>query len=213
MSQEEQIAAKLKQIFVNPKITSAIVADVLDDRPKGWSRKSMCPYYKAKYALQLKEELEHMIATRTDLCYSYEDWQKMSGLGKDSLYLRVNQSRRYLLERLDPDKKYAKFFEMVTVTRERGKGVMISFLPEFRDGDVSSFKPRSVIPEKETPIWREKIDEFLENEDNVGESLHVGNLALSPEDIVQLKLEMHGLANIVANISTFDIKLVKINVE
>lgn len=207
---EQAMVDRLKQVFVDPKLQGRMVDYVVRNKPLGWSRKSSAPYYKERYALELKGVLDEMMVDRQPRCYSYHDFLEQHGISKETLYLRVNQSERYLRDCLDPDRVYAKFLEQVSITRKRGVGVMLELLPEFRNSSSSDFVPRIVETQEEIPKWKQKMDEFLEDGE-IGGSLHIQNLALSPDEISEVKLTLAGLKNIMSNITAHDIKLVKIN--
>lgn len=208
---DKQVADQLRKIFSDPK-TSAKVADVLlNDRPVGWGRRSNAPYFKESYGLQMKETLDQMMKDHIDVWYPYKEYQEKYGIGRDTLYLRINQSLRYLFEKLDDtEHTYARFYEKLETSRERGLGVVIRFRPEFSDPEVANFQPRQVIPPEEIPEWKEKIDRFLESSET-GRTLHIEKLALTVNQIAEIKVQLTGLTNIISNITAHSIKLIKIN--
>jgi len=209
---QETFDDKLKRVFVDPKVQAAVVDQVIRKKPKGWGRHSNAPYYSEVYGKQLQVVVDAMMIDRQPRCYFYDEYLKKHGVSKETLYLRVNQSRLWLLEQMDPDGRYTKFFSLVEIHRERGVGVIIRYKPEFQDGDDSDFAPRTVLPVNEMPRWKKEVDEFLENA-SAGDKKHIDKLALSPDDILQLKIQLAGLKDVISNITAFEIKLVKINLE
>lgn len=208
---KQKVEERLKQVFANPQ-TAAAVADVLvRNKPPGWSRRSCAPYYKERYALEMKDVLDGMMADRKDRVYRYDEFLAKFGVSKESLYLRVNQSLRYLLENMDDDDHtYGRFQEMITITRERNIGICIRFIPEFREGDISNFKPESVRPKDEAPKWKQRIDDYLEDGE-VGQPLLVDNLCLTPDEIATMKASFGGVKGLIYNVTSKSIKLVKTN--
>lgn len=203
---------RLKKIFKDPVQQAKVVDHVVHNKPLGWSRRSNAPYFKEEYALQLKEVVDQMLIDRQDVCYSYDDYLKHYGIARETLYLRINQSKRYLLEFLDPDKIYAKFFERAQINRERGIGVTIKFIPEFRSGE-SDFKPRAIEPPEQKAKWQKEMERWLEESEPGDDPFYKDKLALSPEEIGTIKLQLRPLVNVLASITAHTIKLVKINVE
>lgn len=210
--QDKDIESKIRAVLINPELSKAIAEQVVNpnSRPKGWSRKSRVPYYKEVYATELRVAIDEMIKDRTDVYYDYEFWEER-GISRNSLYLRVNQARNYLLDHLDtPDMTYAKFFELVDVERVRGVGVTIRFKPEFRDANISDFKPKKVVAREEAPRWKRDMDDFLENEDNLGETFFREHLMLDADEQEAIKASLAGLTNVIASITVSTIKLVKV---
>lgn len=200
---------RINQIFVNPKTASAVVDLVVRKKPPGWGKRSQAPYYKERFGLEMKDVFDSMMSDRQDRVYSLEKFPNMS---VQSIYLRVNQSVRYLLEMLDsPEKKYGRFYEMLSITRERGLGVRISIIPEFRDADVSNFKPTVVIPKEQNPQWRQAVDDYLENAQIGDNPLHIENLALTADEIKDLKVSFAQLKGIIYSVTSYHIKIVKVN--
>lgn len=205
----DEIRNKIREIFVSPELSAKVVDIVVHgNRPNGWSRRSNATYYREQYALQMKSTIDQMWIDRQDRFYSYETWKHMS---HNSVYLRLNQSLRYLVDNLDPDKKYARFLQMVSITRERNKGVKITFNEEFRHADTSSFSPAPVIPKSEAPKWKQKIEMWLEESEPGDKPFLLEGLMLSPEEVREVKLTFAGLKNVGASISHSTIRLIKMN--
>lgn len=209
---EAAMAARLRTIFTDKVVQQKMVESVVHNRPLGWSRKSQATYYKEPYALELKKALDIMMETNKEFCFGYAWFEKTFGLGKDSLYLRVYQSMRYLLERLDPDKIYTRFWEeKVEMHRERGKGVTIRFKKEFQTGGPE-FAPTEVMPESEEPKWKQRMNVWLESDDTT--PFLQNNVILSPEDILSLEVQLDALGDsVMSSITAHSVKLVKRNNE
>jgi len=213
MPDNEDLNSELRRAFKDPE-TAARVANALvpSSRPDGWSKKSNAPYYKEVYAKEIKDTLDSVMATKQDMLYSYADFEKL-GMSHATVYLRVNQSSRYLMKYMDPEGKYADILmNKVSITKERNVGVRISLLPEYREtGTESVFKPKSVVPKSDDPIWRKKLEEFLENA-QPGETFHKSGLALDPDEIKELNDSFISVQGFIANITSYEIKIVRVDI-
>ena len=205
MSDQPTISSQLRKIFQDPIVTKKVV-DVItqdDSKPIGWGRRSRAPYYKEAFALNLKKAIDGMIESQQDVVYDYKYFRDNWGLSKNTVYLMVNQSQRYLLERMDPDKKYERFFETAKVTVVHGAGVAIRFNREH----IAS---RPVEPEAEGPKWKQEMDEFLENA-QPGETYKQEKLCLSDTERQELEIMLAGVSGIMCSITAGSVKIVKIN--
>ena len=204
-----EINEQIKKIFVSPEL-SAKVADVLIEgkKPSGWSRRSTATYYGQQYAIQIKAVLDAMMADKQDRWYYYKEWPHMS---HTSVYLRINQSLRYLLEVMDPDHRYSTFMSTVAITRERNVGVKLTVKEEYRDGALKTFIPVAIVPSLELPKWKQKIEKWLEESEPGDKPFILEGLMLTSEEVKNLKIEFLGLSNIISSITSSSIKLIKIN--
>ena len=207
MNEEEAIKKKLEAIFPSPEVASKVVDLVVKgSKPDGWSRHSNAPYYKKEYAESIRKSIDKMLESGTDIVYRYDVFCVNTGVSKETLYLRINQSIRYLVERMDTaDNKYKNWYEAVNVTRERGVGIVIRFVAGLHEAG-SNFEPEVLVPVAQQPVWKQRMYNWLES-DREKPFIQEG-LALSPDDITQLKLELHGLKTILASVSAATIKIV-----
>lgn len=175
-------------------------------RPGHWRQNTNSPYFKTRYAEELRIILDKMIETRQDIEYSYADFPRMS---RSSLYQRVNQAKRFLLQELDPDKKYFNFCEIVAITREK-TGIRLSIPDDLRDPNTP-YVGRVVVPKSEQNEWQDKLDLFLENLPNLadGASFFEKKLSLSEDQIQALEASLMPLKNVVYSITYNTIKVVK----
>jgi hypothetical protein len=210
MSEESQI----KQVLSNPQHAAKIVDILVSKRPQGWGRRSIAPYFNHKYGAEMMIVLDEMLRDKTDRVYNYDYFQKQFGISKNTLYLRVNQSMMYVCEKMDtPEHKYARFCERLTVERKRDVGVIIRFKPEMRDDFTSEFKPKPVMGKEELPVWKEELDDWLAVAQPGDEPLLIEKLALNPEEIQQVRTSLQGLSGIIYNVTSYSIKVVRINEE
>lgn len=208
---EQSISSQLKKIFHDPIVKKKVIEAVTRDenKPIGWGRHSRAPYYKEAFALNLKKAIDGMIESGQDILYDYAFFRDNWGMSKNTVYLMVNQSQRYLLERLDPDRKYAVFFETAKITIIRGAGVAIRFNREYLAAHIEDFKPRHVEPEVEGPKWKQDMADFLENA-KPGEHYKQDRLCLSDAERQELEIMLGGLSGIIASITCGSVKIVKL---
>lgn len=206
------IAKQLQDIFEKPAVVKRVVEAITADnsKPAGWGRRSRAPYYKEAFANNLKRAVDRMIETQEDVLYDYEYFRENWGMSKNTVYLMVNQSQRYLLDKMDPERKYAVFFETAKISVIRGAGVAIRFNREHIAANIEDFKPRAVQPETFEPKWRQEMSEFLENA-QPGESYKQERLCLSDEERQALEIQLAGLSGIMCSITCGSVKIVKLN--
>lgn len=210
MSEESQI----KQVMNNPQAAAKLVDILVSKRPQGWGRRSIAPYFNHKYGAEMIITLDTMMQSQQDMVFNYDHFKAKFGLSKTSLYLRVNQSMKYVCEKMDtPDHKYARFCETLTVERKRDVGVIIRFRPELRDGFQSEFSPMPVMGKEELPVWKEKLDDYLATAQPGDDPLLIERLALTPMEIQQVRTSLQGLKGIISNVSSYSIKVIRINEE
>ena len=204
-----QIKERLNSIFPNPQVASKIVDMVIHNRPLGWSRKSNAPYYKEMYAEQVRDDIDKMVESGNPICYRYAKWcNEDTNMSKQTLYNRINQSIRYLIEQLDmPDRKYRKWYETVHVERVSGVGVTITFIVGLHD--KQSFRADEVQPRDNMPQWQRRMEDWLES-DSIKPFCEEG-LCLSPEQIAELTTNLSNLTNVQASVKCESVKIIRIN--
>jgi hypothetical protein len=209
---DENLKKHAEQIFVNPKVAQRVVDMVTTDKPIGWSPRSNGPYYKSIYANEIKPFIDNMILTKEDIIYKYDVWcNAETGISPQTVYHRVNQSIRYLCERslpMEERQKYIAWYETVRVERVRNLGVRISFVIGFGGGDKAP-KPEMVTPNLTKPLWIRKMDEWLEDGDNYEPFVKEG-LALTDDEIVDLKVRISQLVNVQASITRDRVALIRL---
>ncbi len=206
---DKQIKERLQSIFPDPATAASVVDLVVHaKKPRGWHRKSNAPYYKEVYALQIKRDIDRMIADegRSSITYRYAIWcGEDSNMSPKTLYARINQAVRYLVERLDtPDKRYAKWHDSVRVESKQKIGIVISYAP------TDNYVAEMSVSREMAPLWKQKMDHWLES-DECKPFIQEG-LLLSPEEIKAIKEELGQLSFVQASITSSTIKIVKMNV-
>jgi hypothetical protein len=184
MNEEERKRKFVEDIFPSPEVASRIVDIVVHNKPQGWSRKSNAPYYKEIYALRTKKHIDIMMETKKDLTYFYATWcgEKDEKMSKQTLYVMINQSLRYLIDKLDtPDRKYGRWYETVRLKIMHNVGIRISYIVGFGEGGEDVVL---TIPDAEKPVWRQ-MENWLESDSN--EPFCQEGLVLSPQEIRDIK--------------------------
>jgi hypothetical protein len=205
----KEIQQRFKDVIPDPHTASKVVDLIVHNRPQGWSRKSNATYYKEKYAKQLKEVADEMINGSGTKCFRYKVWcNEETGMTENTLYTRINQSIRYLIDFMD-DKEhiYANWYENVNITRERNVGVVIKFIVGMSDS--TSFKPEEVQPKENTPLWRSQMDNWLEGDSQ--KPFCVEGLMLSPQDVIDLTTDLAKLSNVQASVKSESVKIIRVN--
>ena len=201
---EDSSSPPLPQIVIsatNP-ITSQIVNAVVKNRPLGWSQRSQATYYKERNAKWLQHDIDLMMVDRKARLYRYSTF---SGMSRNSLYLKINQSFRFLLDNLDPDGIYKDFADSIRITRQPNVGVLIKFEEH---SDCESIEGEALESITQRPKWMEKMDAWLESEET--KPFIKEGLCLSDEEVAQVKLELSGLTNVMASVDNGCIKIMKL---
>lgn len=203
----------IKRIFQNSDTSSKVIDIVVRKSPFGWGRRSVAPYFTEKHGLEMKQVLLGMISSNEDQIFEYEYFKKRFNLGKQSLYLRINQSMRYVCEFLDDESHtLSRFCSMITIHKEQA-GVVLRMKPECRGESPMDFKPKAVISKEALPVWRETLDEYLA-EAKVGDKpLFIDKLVLTTDEIREVKVSLSSLKGVMSNVNSYSIKVVIVNVE
>ncbi len=173
------------------------------ERPEHWKRLSNVPYYKERFALELKVVLDAMILDGQDREYRYADFPDTK---RNTIYLRVNQAKLYLLEELDFDGRYHKLFQCITISRER-TGIRLSFHKDVREG--TGFMPTTVISNTSIDNLRSRIDQFI-SEATTGQKFEDTKVSIGPDEVIALRNSFVGLEGFVANITESSVKIIKL---
>jgi hypothetical protein len=182
-----------------------IVDALVRKRPIGWSRKSYPTYYKRIYAEWIQKDIDAMLIDRQPRLY---DITKFKGITNQSLYLRVLQAIMYLIDPangMDLDGKYTTWRELIKIKRIPKLGVKLSFDAILEGGEQAEI----VKGDDSIPTWKRDLDVYLTTENPSGKPFHKTGLALTPEQVDQLILELDGLSNIMHNITGREVKVVK----
>lgn len=213
------IKSRLNAIFPSEEVRQKVLKLITEnkERPDSYGPKSYSPYYTKHYGEQMRALADDQLTTFRDIVYDYRTfctpWNK-GGCSEQTLYNRVNQSRRYLHEKMDTeDCKYLNWKEMTRVKQTAGVGVVISIDPEILavlkgEGDTIP-KPRMAEPLINKPIWKEKLDNWIESDSEA--PLFIRNLILTPEEQDKIRNELAGDRRIESLVTHSELRCIKIN--
>jgi hypothetical protein len=211
---DKLINERLHAIFPTKEIADRMLDLVVTKKPIGVSRKAYYPYYKEYYAKWIKPWIDSMIETKQSIVFEFSIFCANGEMSEQTLYNKVNQSSRYLIDFMDtPNLTYALWRKTVDFHRKDPvrKGVVIEFIKELRENFAGdSPQPRMIVAREDgLPKWRHNMNEWLEG--NMIYPFIQEGLALTPEVVRELKLELHGLKGIMATVNATAVKIVKAN--
>lgn len=210
---QDKLEDRLKKVFNDPATQAAVVDAVVTNKPAGWSRRSVAPYYKEKYARRLKPVIDEMMQDGKPVVYDYKEVKDKLNISKSTLYLLINQSMHYLVDKMDTeDKRYAKFCETLTIHQERNVGVVLRIDVGFAGEDENALMPKKITYQVDAPKWKEELLSYLENAKPGDKPFHKDGLCLNVDEIAQLKQAFAPLGeSILFSLTSYSIKVIKVN--
>lgn len=198
-------ANAVREIFKDPAQQRLVVDALLVKRPVGYSRRSNLPYYNETFGAHLKETADVMISTRCDQCFFFKDFPNVKPV---TLYLRIWQSIKYLVERMDNENRtYLTWQSQIDISRKPHTGILLAWKEPFRDAVPCPFKPRPVIPKSAVPTWKKDIEDFLA--DGSKSKFFIDGLALTPEQMKELKDSFALVQGLLVVVRSNEVKLIK----
>ena len=186
----------------NGVTAAAVTRAVTSKRPAGWSKRSYGSYFNNFYGEQAKAIFDGMMTDGQPRILRYDS---VKGVSNDSLYLRFQQGKMFLLQNMHTaDGKYAKFADGIRCIRRKGVGIIIE-----HGGNEIPLNAVQVMPVASTPKWKKELDDYLENDNPTGVPFIRDNLALKEEDVVLLTQELEGLTNIMFDITQSSVRVIK----
>lgn len=210
--EELQEADRIVQIVLSkPVAFREYISDHLTVKPRNWAAGTYAPYFKRRYALEVKAIFDKMLKAMS------EDKKADMMIPIESLNCsiktaaqRVNQGALYLCELLDtPEKLYSKFRRRVRI-KERTHGllfevkiddhqVLTSGLTEITEDASEHQRMSPTTGVKKTHIrkdsaWRAELEEWIET--GSGERRWTG-LQLDNEEIKTLNSQLSAVPNLV----------------
>lgn len=179
-------------------------------RPPNWSHGSSATYYKEHYANNLKEAIDKQLINREDIIYRYSVFcgPDEEIVSKATLYTRVNQSIRYLLDHMDEQKVYLAWKKVVRIERKKGVGILLSIIPEMRNPQAD-FSPDFVLPKEDMPIWKRKMEDWLEGDSKI--PFVIEGLTLREDEVRETYIDLNRIKGIAAQVTSGSIKIVRTN--
>jgi hypothetical protein len=195
--------------FPSGRVANKIINLVVHNKPVGVSRRSQYPYYKENYAKWIKPDIDRMIETNNELVYDYSVFcTEESNISPLTLYARISQGIRYLVDNFDDDKAtYYKWYESVEICKNKKLGgVAITWKPEFMAN--GSLHPRLAESVKEIPKWRRELVLWLEGDKE--KPFKRENLMLDIDTIRSIQNEFEGVLGVMMSIDSNSITVVKV---
>jgi len=202
-----------------------LAAKLLEDahvaaKPKGWSNSSNASYYNEKSALWVKSYVDKLLKKQGTVL---EISAKEEGFAVGTLYVKFTTGLLYLVEQMDPDKKYAAVRPIFKVSR-RATGIALVWKQlVYNRGNITA-SARSIakatthvpitrdedIPDHVTKFeeinWMKELEVFLRSAEE-GERLVLEGLVLSPEDKETIRSMMQGLPMFGVSITASSLKV------
>jgi len=194
-----------------PDITRKTIQFLASKKPANYGASSNAPYYSKLYADEIKKAIDQMRNDKQDIWWRYKIWcTEGTGISEQTLYNRVNQSLRFLLERMDEDGIYQQWREQISVKREPNIGVHIFYKPGFGNNTFVALTPDHVPPSETKPIWYRKMLEWIEGESDE-EYFSKENLVLSDQEQQDIHVLLLPFKNIYRwTIDQTSVKIIKV---
>lgn len=206
---------KILAIFPDIHTQNRAIDAIVSKRPVGWSRKSNAPYYNEFYGKRMKNAVDQMIISRQSIAFFYDTYcgNSQEFMSHQTLYNQVNQSIRFLIEKLDPDTIYQRWLMAVSIHRDRlRKGIIIEFKPEFRKSDDGeAIAPSFIEPEDKSvyPKWERKMDDWLES--GKSEPFILEGLCLTSDEIAKVTSILKEAVGMQGIVTANKIKIIRVN--
>lgn len=194
-----EIEHSLKVLLATPELLNKLIQEKERSRTrrKNWSRLSRSSYYNKRYALELKALVDDMLSRGVDKEFRFEDYQELK---PTTIYLRVNHSKLYLLDELDPQEYYKEQFQRIHISKEK-TGIRLTLLKEH----LAELKAVDISLDEKQSNWQSKIDEYLEVAKPGHKPLHLKGLSLTAEEVDILKQSFLPLEHVGAIITATEI--------
>lgn len=180
-------------------------------RPKKFSYTSNTPYYREMYAIQMREVLDNIYATKRPQLWKYSDWPDYK---PTTLYQRASYGLLFLVDHMDPDGKYLALKTVLRIHPVPKKDSIGLAIYIRRDIDVNTLdvNPRAFLPrhfDEEGKEILSMIDSYLTNSDRK-EPFEI-NCILTPKVIGLIQAQLFPLeGSIIFNVDECHVKIVKL---
>lgn len=212
------VNAKMNQLStMTDEEQNLVLNSVLENRhkPRGWKPTTVAPYYKPKYALEMKIVLDKMFEDQhSDLMLLFKDFT----CSPNTLYNRVNHAWKYLVDKLDTGGKY-KFMQDNTRVKREPTGIRIAWVHNIGPKEPGEIKELPTVaissdsPVQELPAsslnWKKELIQFIEDAED-DEALKLTGLLLNQDQFQEVKLLLSQCPDIhVIKLSHQEIKIFK----
>jgi hypothetical protein len=178
-------------------------------KPVHWKRRSTASYYRERFGLEFKETIDKMLADerKEDVLYSYNVYCAPDyGMTPNTLYTRLYQSMKYMLDYMDtPDHKYEDAMSKIELSRKKGVGILLSFMPDVKLG--KPFLPETVKRADESASWKQELIDWMNTPHEIGERKIVDKLTLTESEVNDWTIRLNNSESYTAVVTSNAIKV------
>lgn len=206
LKQPSKLEALIKSMLQSDPDFRDSLIEMTMKRDKAAMIAGTMPYYKEGFAREMAHVLDMMNSdeSKRDFIYLYADYPNHR---PSSLYLRVNQSLRYLLANLDPTGKYAEIRSRILIDRASNRaGIQLVWVRDLVDG-AAAVVPKPL--DESGKDYSDTITAFLQDETRG--VLHIKNIALTPQEIANIEASVSDMESVCPFITEREIKMIKID--
>ena len=186
------------------------------DTPLGWKSTTTAPYYKEKFARNLKVILDDMYQEDLECggdklrCQDRFVGSRQYRISANTLNMRFSQAFLYLVHFMDtPDKKYKQMREDIEIGKEDNKGVRLRWKDKTRVAIVEATR----VDDKGSMVWKQQLEDFLETASE-GMLLQLCNKALSKDNLKYISGSLMGIKGFhILKLETNNVKILRTDIE
>lgn len=183
----------LKALFAMPEVAAFLRRHLahpiksMDGLPRGWTGNTRAPYYKEKYALQVKPIVDRLIATGKPQLVPLSE----CGYTFNTLNSLLHQGWLWLIDNLDTPEEIYKTWRAKTVLSRTANGIAL-FIKEKSTEEPSTLSFIEISNKEDSSKWRVELQDFLDSAPPGTKKKWI-DLNLSAEEQSDLDLSLSGL--------------------
>jgi hypothetical protein len=178
------------------------VAKMDNVRPVHWSKAANAPYYRQKYAEELRPTIDEIFETKKDRIFLYAEYPNIS---RKTLQLKCFQAFDFLVREMDtPEAKYRTARENIIITKEK-QGIRLSWAEKSRLGLAEPVLNNN---DAFLKLMRD-VEKFVDEEPE-GSVFERKDLQLSEDEIERLKLMTQSSISLRSIVEYNRIKILKL---
>lgn len=157
--------------------------------PKGFNTSAVTSYYKEKYALEAKKEIDHILADKEIARKIYPKHCKLI-----TAYQRIVQGQMYLVDHLDPEGIYKAAKPHIEIRRLNDLNYMLILWKETPQIESESILLEDLGEElSKIPKWKEDLEDFIQTSSD-GDVFLRRNVHITEEDEREVRGSIMNLA-------------------
>jgi hypothetical protein len=177
-------------------------AKIENVRPIYWSKRARAPYYRRRFAEEIKSVIDRLLDDKRDKIFLYASFPTLS---KNSLYLKIHQAFLFLVEEMDDEKMtYRNAKDNIAITKE-STGILLTWVPNSPALTTAEDAKDNLIRNE----WKNQLDKFLEQAEQ-GEKLSLTGLHLTQDDLDTLDISLCQLKNFAYKLSPREIHVLRL---